>query len=213
VLVMNVDERRLNAMPNQIPARVPVPAVLGLPCDVCSAVFPRSAVLARGMSLVHAFSFPPLMGMCICYANANDRYIKELADRIHSIENKLESEGSLTQDEIDRLLTPGSHRAYNGLAPPEDAGRKRAFSSISATDFNAAAPRQAPWGPEPRPILPAPASSDTFTGPGYANNSLAPQPAAVKAETAPPKPPVASMDSQVVDTEEVPEVDEDSLHE
>ncbi|UKZ67393.1 uncharacterized protein TrAtP1_008554 [Trichoderma atroviride] len=45
-------------------------------------------------------------------------YIKELADRIHSIENKLESEGSLTQDEIDRLLTPGSHRAYNGLVPP-----------------------------------------------------------------------------------------------
>ncbi|KAL7898020.1 hypothetical protein HDV63DRAFT_37851 [Trichoderma sp. SZMC 28014] len=139
-------------------------------------------------------------------------YIKELADRIHSIENKLESEGSLTQDEIDRLLTPGSHRAYNGLAPPEEAGRKRTFSSISASDFNAAAPRQAPWGPEPRPILPAPTSSDTFTGPGYANNSLAPQPAAVKAETAPPKPPVASMDSQVIDTEEVPEIEEDSLH-
>lgn len=149
----------------------------------------------------------------LCYANASDSYIKELADRIHSIENKLESEGSLTQDEIDRLLTPGSHRAYNGLVPPEEPGRKRTFSSISASDFNAAAPRQAPWGPEPRPILPAPASSDTFTGPGYANNSLAPQPAAVKAETAPPKPPVASMDSQVVETEEVPEVDEDSLHE
>lgn len=149
----------------------------------------------------------------MCYANARYRYIKELADRIHSIENKLESEGSLTQDEIDRLLTPGSHRAYNGLVPAEEAGRKRAFSSISASDFNAAAPRQAPWGPEPRPILPAPASSDTFAGAGYANNSLAPQPAAVKAEAAPQKPPVASMDSQIVDTEEVPEVDEDSLHE
>lgn len=162
------------------------------------------------------FSAPLDWHVMLCYANASDSYIKELADRIHSIENKLESEGSLTQDEIDRLLTPGSHRAYNGLAPPEEAGRKRTFSSISAGDFNAAASRQAPWGPEPRPILPAPASSDTFAGPAgpvYANNSLAPQPAAVKPETAPQKPPVASMDSQVVDTEEVPEVDEDSLHE
>lgn len=211
---MNADERRLNAMLSQIPARVLAPAALDLLCDVCLAGFPRSEVPARGMYFVSALLPSPLdWHGALCYANASDSYIKELADRIHSIENKLESEGSLTQDEIDRLLTPGSHRAYNGLAPPEEPGRKRTFSSISASDFNAAAPRQAPWGPEPRPILPAPASTDTFTGPGYANNSLAPQPAAVKAETAPPKPPVASMDSQVVDTEEVPEIEEDSLHE
>ncbi|KAL7938716.1 hypothetical protein V8C35DRAFT_288967 [Trichoderma chlorosporum] len=140
-------------------------------------------------------------------------YIKELADRIHSIENKLESEGSLTQDEIDRLLTPGSHRAYNGLAPPEEQGRKRPFSSISATDFNATAPaRQAPWGPDQRPIMPAPASADGFTGPTYANTSLAPPSSAIKADSALPKPPVAPMDSQVVEAEEVPEIDEDSLH-
>ncbi|KAH6605893.1 n-terminal binuclear zn cluster-containing dna binding domain-containing [Trichoderma cornu-damae] len=140
-------------------------------------------------------------------------YIKELADRIHSIENKLESEGSLTQDEIDRLLTPGSHRAYNGLVPSDEAGRKRPFSGMSAGDFSTPAPpRQAPWGPEPRPILPAPASSDGFAGPGYVNTSLAPQPSAIKADSMPSKPPVASMDSQMVEAEEALEVDEDSQH-
>ncbi|KAK1251765.1 hypothetical protein MKX07_007244 [Trichoderma sp. CBMAI-0711] len=140
-------------------------------------------------------------------------YIKELADRIHSIENKLESEGSLTQDEIDRLLTPGHHRPYNGLASSEEPVRKRPFSSISAGDFSTPAPpRQAPWGPEPRPILPAPTASDSFSGPAYTNSSLAPQPSAIKADSAPPKPPVASMDSQVVEAEGVPDFDEESLH-
>ncbi|UKZ49963.1 hypothetical protein TrVGV298_004218 [Trichoderma virens] len=111
-------------------------------------------------------------------------YIKELADRIHSIENKLESEG-----------------------------RKRPFSSISATDFSTSAPpRQAPWGPESRPLMPTAASADGFTGPTYANNSLAPQSSAIKTDSVPPKPPVASMDSQIEEAEEVPEIDEDSLH-
>lgn len=147
-------------------------------------------------------------------ANIGDRYIKELADRIHSIENKLESEGNLTQDELDRLLTPGNHRAYNGLASSEEPVRKRPFSSISAGDFSTPAPpRQAPWGPEPRPILPAPAASDSYSGPGYTNSSLAPQPSAIRADSAPPKPPVASMESQAIETEEVPDFDEESLHE
>ncbi|GJN82197.1 glucose-responsive transcription factor [Purpureocillium lilacinum] len=44
-------------------------------------------------------------------------YIKELADRIHSIENKLESEGNLSQDDIDKLFAserPRSHSQHTG---------------------------------------------------------------------------------------------------
>lgn len=133
---MNVDERRLNVMLSQIPARVPAPAVLDHLCDVCSAVFPRSVVPARGMAFISFFSFLP--SGAFCCANASDSYIKELADRIHSIENKLESEGSLTQDEIDRLLTPGSHRAYNGIAPLRKQAvreRFRAYPQATSTQL------------------------------------------------------------------------------
>ncbi|KOS19868.1 putative transcriptional regulatory protein [Escovopsis weberi] len=114
------------------------------------------------------------------------KYIKELADRIHSIENKLESE-----------------------VPAEDLGRKRHFSGISSSDFSTPAPpRQAPWGSEPRPILPAPTATDDFGSPGYANLSLVPQPSAIKADATPPKPPVAPMDAQMPDAEVLPDIDE-----
>lgn len=66
VLVMNVDARRLNAMPSQIPARVPAPAVPGLLCDVCSAGFPRSEVPARGMSFLSALLPSPLDWHACC---------------------------------------------------------------------------------------------------------------------------------------------------
>lgn len=137
-------------------------------------------------------------------------YIKELADRIHSIENKLESEGSLTQDDIDRLFAPDRPRAYNNLvSTAEDSNRKRPFSSISSGDFGTPAPaRQAPWGSEPRPIQPATTPSETYAAPTYANSALAPQPLAVKPDDSPSKDVTVTEDDPMSDVEDVPEIDD-----
>ncbi|PNY28098.1 transcriptional regulatory protein [Tolypocladium capitatum] len=139
-------------------------------------------------------------------------YIKELADRIHSIENKLESEGNLTQDDIDKLFASERPRSHSQVAG-EDPSRKRPFSSISAGDFSTpTTARQAPWGSEPRPIQPASASSESFANHGYASNgTLAPQPSAIKHDGTPSKPPVASMDASVTDIDELPDFDERAL--
>lgn len=137
-------------------------------------------------------------------------YIKELADRIHSIENKLESEGNLSQDDIDKLFATDRSRHSNGL---EDTTRKRPFSSISTGDFTTPnTVRQAPWGSEPRSIQPASASGDTF-GQDYGNSSLAPQPSPIKPDETPSKQPSAPADIPMVDGEDIPAVDEQSFHE
>ncbi|PHH86622.1 hypothetical protein CDD83_9977 [Cordyceps sp. RAO-2017] len=139
-------------------------------------------------------------------------YIKELADRIHSIENKLESEGNLTQDEIDKLFAPDRPRSHGHGAPGEEMNRKRPFSSISTADLGTPpTTRQAPWGSEPRPTQPASASSETFPHNLYTNNALAPQPSALKPDVTPSKPPVASMDASMADVDELPSIDEGIL--
>lgn len=141
-------------------------------------------------------------------------YIKELADRIHSIENKLESEGNLTQDEIDTLFASDRPRSHGHGAPGDDMSRKRPFSSISTGDVSTpVSARQAPWGSEPRPIQPASASSESFAQQPYANHSLAPQPSAIKSDDTPSKPPVASMEASMTDVDELPSIDEASLKE
>ncbi|KAF4979564.1 hypothetical protein FZEAL_4268 [Fusarium zealandicum] len=130
-------------------------------------------------------------------------YIKELADRIHSIENKLETEGALSQDDIDRLFVPERPRQSQG----EDTNRKRPFSSISTNDF--ATPSRQAWGSEHR-IQPSPGGSDGYAP--YSTGSLAPQPSAIKPDETPSKPPVAAMDITMPDTSEVPDIDEGMLH-
>ena len=135
------------------------------------------------------------------------RYIKELADRIHSIENKLESDGALSQDDLDRLFNNDRPRAQSN----EDSNRKRPFSSISAGDFSSPAGRGAPWGSQPRPIQPSGTVTDSYGTP-YTTTTLAPQPAALKVDTTPSKPPIAPMDITMPDVEEVSEIDDAALH-
>lgn len=139
-------------------------------------------------------------------------YIKELADRINSIENKLESEGGLSQEEIDRLFGSDRQRAGpNGSLPAEESGRKRPFSSISSAEITTpVANRTAPWGSEPRSLQPASAQSDGQNG--YNNSTLAPNSSAIKDET-PSKPPAASTDAEMMDHSSVPDIDEAILHE
>ncbi|KAM0351981.1 hypothetical protein ACHAPU_002499 [Fusarium lateritium] len=131
-------------------------------------------------------------------------YIKELADRIHSIENKLESDGGLSQDDIDRLFVTDRPRQSQG----EDSGRKRPFSSISTNEF-ATPSRQTPWGSEHR-IQTSPGASEAYAS--YNNTSLAPQPTAVKPDITPSKPPVATMDVSMPDAHEGVDIDEGMLH-
>jgi hypothetical protein len=139
------------------------------------------------------------------------RYIKELAERINSIESKLESEGSnLTHDEMERLFD--SVRSNSQTANADDATRKRPFSSISTGDFVPTAPRQTAWGSD-RAIQPSNGNPEGFNTATYGNGSLAPEPTPIKPDDAPSKPPSAPVDEPMPDTEEVPDIDEGLLHE
>ncbi|KAF4345955.1 n-terminal binuclear zn cluster-containing protein [Fusarium beomiforme] len=130
-------------------------------------------------------------------------YIKELADRIHSIENKLESDGGLSQDDIDRLFSTDRPRQSQG----EDSTRKRPFSSISTNEFVTPS-RQMPWGSDHR-MQASPGTSEAYSS--YNNNSLAPQPAPMRPDSTPSKPPVAAMDVTVPDAHETIDIDESML--
>ncbi|KAK3956752.1 hypothetical protein QBC32DRAFT_384293 [Pseudoneurospora amorphoporcata] len=86
-------------------------------------------------------------------------YIKELADRINTIEGKLT--GAAVPDPLDRRrMTPAE--AFGSPIPGTDDGRKRPYSSISSEAFTPPAvhERLAGWGsesnraPEHRPIRP-----------------------------------------------------------
>lgn len=141
------------------------------------------------------------------------RYIKELADRIHSIENKLESEGAgaLSQEDLDRLFSSNTERPR--AQSNEDPSRKRPFSSISTGDFTMPAPpRQTPWGSQPRPIQPSAPSTDSYGTP-YTASTLAPQPSPiVKLDNTPSKPPMAQMEITMPDVDVTPDIDEVALH-
>ncbi|KAM3543617.1 hypothetical protein ARSEF1564_003470 [Beauveria bassiana] len=134
-------------------------------------------------------------------------YIKELADRINSIESKLESEGGVSQDELDKIFSAERHRGTNGTTVVEDANRKRPYSSIS-NEFGTPAPtRQAPWGSEPRSLPPEAAPSDAY----YNNAHLAPQPSALN--DTPSKPASEDVgDVPMEDGEHVPNIDEGVLN-
>lgn len=175
---------------------------------VSSVASPRSEDLAKGKRFLASFFLRSRSLTASFYYYF--RYIKELADRIHSIENKLESEGGLTQDDVERLFAPETHRASNA-APGDDPSRKRPFSSISTGDYSTPTPaRQTPWGSEQRPLQPAGTPPDNFAVP-YSENSLAPRPSSLKPEGTPSKAQEPSMDISMTDGEEQPDIDEEVL--
>ncbi|EMR63592.1 putative c6 finger domain-containing protein [Eutypa lata UCREL1] len=125
-------------------------------------------------------------------------YIKELADRIHSIEGKLASEGG-NVDTLSELLT-GTRRESSDLfspAQPDDGSRKRPYSSMSTGEFDTPeSSRQTAWNSESRPIQP-------FQPPRqpYSANGLAPQPLGKPDEDTPSRPP-AVMDNLSLDLDQ-----------
>ncbi|KAH7157685.1 hypothetical protein B0J13DRAFT_176629 [Dactylonectria estremocensis] len=136
-------------------------------------------------------------------------YIKELADRIHSIENKLENDGGLSQDDLDHLFVP--ERARQNHVGGDDASRKRPFSSISGEFTTPAPTRQTPWGSEQRALQPSSTASDGYAS-AFNTGSLAPQPSAIKPDSTPSKPPVAIMEISMTDADPIPDIDEENLH-
>ncbi|KHO01668.1 C6 finger domain-containing protein [Metarhizium album ARSEF 1941] len=137
-------------------------------------------------------------------------YIKELADRIHSIENKLESEGNLSQDDIDKLFATDRSRHSSG---PEDSTRKRPFSAVSLGDH--AAPttvRQAPWASQARSRS-IQSASGRGEGPDQesGNSSLAPQPTPIKSDETPRTQRADSADVPMMDGEDATAVDEQAF--
>ncbi|KAK6065200.1 hypothetical protein SCUP515_11346 [Seiridium cupressi] len=124
-------------------------------------------------------------------------YIKELADRIHSIEGKLASEGA--NADLSELLN-GSRRDSGDLFQTGDtSNRKRPYSSISGGDFGTPS-STGPFNSEPRP-------SQTYRPP-YSLNGLAPTPIAAKPDTDTPSRPAAVMDAMGLDLDHIEQVHE-----
>ncbi|KAI0395255.1 hypothetical protein F5Y17DRAFT_457154 [Xylariaceae sp. FL0594] len=113
-------------------------------------------------------------------------YIKELADRIHHIEGKLASEGSL---EVPTELLGGGRREFSDIfasSGQQEESRKRPYSSMSGGDYGSPhTARPTHWPLEPRPIQPYHAPSSEPKGSPYSANGLAPQPLAKSDTDAP----------------------------
>ncbi|OIW24817.1 hypothetical protein CONLIGDRAFT_69375 [Coniochaeta ligniaria NRRL 30616] len=119
-------------------------------------------------------------------------YIKELADRINSIEGKLGGGADL----LESVSRRESAEAFSSPLPI-DNGRKRPFSSISNDTFPAPSPaRHTGWVPDHRPIQPYLPSPNRDTS--YSANGLAPQPIGPKAD--PPRLETQVADSMQLDT-------------
>lgn len=120
-------------------------------------------------------------------------YIKELADRINSIEGKLGGSAADLLDSARRV----SAEAFATPIPLDDS-RKRPFASISTEGFSTPpAPRQVGWPTEHRPIQPyQPIASRAVS---YNANGLAPQPIG-------PKPDSIRQESQVADSSQLDSV-------
>lgn len=127
-------------------------------------------------------------------------YIKELADRIHHIEGKLASEGSI--DPLTELFGGGRRESSDIFSPsgdPDDGSRKRPFSSISGADLGTPHPsRQGTLNSEPRPIQPYQNPANGPKGSSYSANGLAPQPLA-RSDADTPSRTAASMDEIPID--------------
>ncbi|OHW95997.1 C6 finger domain-containing protein [Colletotrichum incanum] len=132
-------------------------------------------------------------------------YIKELADRINSIEGKLEIQSESLPPDSMVHWTSAAASLNSTSGPGEDASRKRPFSSISSADLSTPAPqRHATWGTEHRPLQPMATPSDRFQSSPFTTNGLAPQPMPIKNDMQ-PRPPVAPMDGSVTD---MPDIDQ-----
>ncbi|KAI1387995.1 uncharacterized protein F4822DRAFT_298852 [Hypoxylon trugodes] len=122
-------------------------------------------------------------------------YIKELADRINSIEGKLASEGGNV--DLNELLNGARRESadmFGSPGQPEENGRKRPYSSISGGEFTTpTSSRQATWSSEPRPIQPyqTPTGTGAYRAP-YPVNGLAPQPLSKPDAVSTPQPPAAA---------------------
>ena len=82
-------------------------------------------------------------------------YIKELADRIHSIEGKLggQAVAEALAGELASLPRRDISETYT-TSQPADESRKRPFSHISSDNFSSPSPsRQTGWPAEPRPAF------------------------------------------------------------
>jgi hypothetical protein len=118
-------------------------------------------------------------------------YIKELADRINSIEGKLGGSAADLLDSARRV----SAEAFASPIPLDDS-RKRPFASISTEGFSTPTAPRPPtaWPTEHRPIQPyQPIASRAVS---YNANGLAPQPIG-------PKPDNIRQESQVADSSQL----------
>ncbi|KAI0168990.1 hypothetical protein GGR52DRAFT_500463 [Hypoxylon sp. FL1284] len=126
-------------------------------------------------------------------------YIKELADRINSIEGKLASEGNggSVDSSLAELLNGARRESadlFGSSGPPEESSRKRPYSSISGAEFaTPASSRQATWSTEPRQVQPYQTPSGTSKA-SYSANGLAPQPLSKTGSDTPSRP-SASIDA------------------
>jgi hypothetical protein len=117
------------------------------------------------------------------------RYIKELADRIISIEGKL---GGGARDLLEGVSRREPAEAIPSPLPLDDS-RKRPFSNVSNDTFATPSPiRHATWTPDHRPLQAYPPPPPN-RGTPYLANGLAPQ--AIGPRTDPPR-----LDSQVADS-------------
>lgn len=130
-------------------------------------------------------------------------YIKELADRIHSIEGKLggQAVADVLAGELATLPRRDLAESFAASAPADES-RKRPFSHISSDQFSTPSPsRQPAWPAEPRPAFSQQAS--------YPANGLGLKPILPRESTSstPSRPPNMDVDVDVdVEVDVVPDV-------
>ncbi len=120
------------------------------------------------------------------------RYIKELADRLNTLEGAIHG-GDMVQQYLPHHDSPTQRRTSEEFSPPPNADtpRKRTYSAVSGGDFGSPFVTQRPlsnWSqhepqrhlPHPTPPLPssqsAPSGQQTFREPNYSPNGLQPTP-------------------------------------
>ncbi len=143
----SVGARRSSATRSRILTTSPALTVADPTLSACSVACPRSAGLARGKfgRLLPQVTIYPPPGECVLTSSS---YIKELADRINTIEGKLNTN-------VDGLERSASNEAFAspGLV---DESRKRPFSNISGDAFQTPPPNRfsSTFATDHRPILP-----------------------------------------------------------
>lgn len=134
-------------------------------------------------------------------------YIKELADRIHSIEGKLASEGA--NADLSELFNGTRREPSDLFVSTDNSGRKRPYSSISSGDFDTPTPAgHITSNLEHRPVYRS--SDDRYRAP-YSANELAPAPNTANADADTFARPEVALNGMQVDMDpmdQLPEIDE-----